>query len=121
MPEWTTSAPSRTSPSITFETFISLPGIGCDDRITVSSGPTSSHRLLRVAMSARADMGSPWLPVEITHTWPGGRSPTSSMSTRAWSGMRSSPISRASRTFFFIDRPSVATLRPNASAASAIC
>ena len=35
--------------------------------------------------------------------------------------MLSSPISRASRTFFFIDRPMVATMRSNAMAASAIC
>ena len=106
---------------MTFDTFISLPGIGCDDRITVSSASISSQRLLRCAISDSADIGSPWLPVEITHTCPGGRSRTSSMSTSAWSGMRSSPISRASRTFFFIDSPSVATLRPNATAASAIC
>ena len=39
----------------------------------------------------------------------------------ARSGMCSRPISRASRTFFFIDRPSVATVRPKAMAASAIC
>ena len=35
--------------------------------------------------------------------------------------MFSSPISRASRTFFFIDMPSVATTRSKAMAASAIC
>ena len=87
----------------------------------MSSASISSQRLLRWAIRARADMGSPWLPVEMTHTSPGGRSRTSSMSTSACSGMRSRPISRASRTFFFIDRPSVATLRPKATAASAIC
>ncbi len=35
--------------------------------------------------------------------------------------MRSSPMSRANRTFFFIDMPSVATTRSWAMAASAIC
>ncbi len=35
--------------------------------------------------------------------------------------MFSSPISRARRTFFFIDMPMVATTRSKAMAASAIC
>ena len=43
------------------------------------------------------------------------------MSMRADSGIVSRPISRASRTFFFIDMPMVATLRPNDTAASEIC
>ncbi len=106
---------------MTLDTFISLPGMGCELRMTVSSGVRSSQRLVPDAMSDSADMGSPWEPVEITHTRPGGRSPTSSMSRRLASGMRSSPMSRASRTFFFIDRPSVATTRSCAMAASAIC
>ena len=89
--------------------------------MTVSPSPISSHRFSRLAMRVRADIGSPWLPVEITQTLPSGWSPMSSMSISAESGMCSRPISRARRTFFFIDRPMVATLRPNPMAASAIC
>ena len=57
----------------------------------------------------------------MMHTLAGSRSPTSSMSTRRFSGMCSRPISRARRTFFFIDMPMVAMVRPWAMAASAIC
>ena len=87
----------------------------------MSPSPMVSHRFSPLAMRVSADIGSPWLPVEITHTSPSARSPMSSMSMIDDSGMCSSPISRASRMFFFIDRPSVATLRPKAMAASAIC
>ena len=83
MPECTTSAPSRTSPSMTLETLVSLPGMGCELRITVSSAPILSHRFSLAAMSASADIGSPWLTrCEMTQTSPGSRSPTSSMSTQ---------------------------------------
>ena len=71
-PECTTLAPRRTSPSITFVTLISLPGIGCELRITVSPAPISSQRFSRLAIRVRADIGSPWLPVEITQTEPSG-------------------------------------------------
>jgi hypothetical protein len=121
MPECTTRTPRRTSPSITLETFISLPGMGCDERITVSCWSSLSHLLSAEAMRASADMGSPWEPVEITHTRPGSSSRTSSMSSRLRSGMVSRPISRASFTFFFMDRPRVAITRSWAMAASAIC
>ena len=56
---------------MTFETFISLPGIGCDDRITVSLRVRVSQRESLLAISDRADMGSPWEPVEMMQTWPG--------------------------------------------------
>ena len=120
-PECTTFAPSRMRPSITFVTLISLPGIGWELRMTVSPSPISSQRFSRLAIRVRADIGSPWLPVEMMHTSPSGWSPTFSMSTSDDSGIVSRPISRARRTFFFIDRPIVATLRLNATAASAIC
>ena len=80
-----------------------------------------SQRFSLLAIRVSADIGSPWLPVEITHTSPSGSPSMSSMSTRELSGMVSRPISRARRTFFFIDSPRVATLRPKAMAASAIC
>ena len=66
-------------------------------------------------------MGSPCDPVEITHTLPGSNWSIFSMSTREASGMWSRPISRARATFFIIDRPRVAIVRPLATAASAIC
>ena len=87
----------------------------------MSPSPMVSQRFSPLAMRVSADIGSPWLPVEITQTSPSARSPMSSMSTIDDSGMCSRPISRASRMFFFIDRPRVATLRPKAMAASAIC
>ena len=40
---------------------------------TTSSSPMRSHLFSPVAMSESADIGSPWDPVEITHTWPGGK------------------------------------------------
>ena len=73
------AAPGRRSPC---DTFASLPGIGCELRITVSSGPSLSHRFSLAAISDSADIGSPCDPVEMTHTRPGSRSPTSSMSTQ---------------------------------------
>ncbi len=106
---------------MTLLTLDSLPGMGCELRMTVSCSCTDSQRFSPAASRARADMGSPWDPVEITQTWPGSSSSISSMSMRTWSGMRSAPISRARATFFFIDRPRVATRRPNEAAASAIC
>ena len=72
MPECTTSAPSRMRPSITLLTLISLPGIGCELRMTVSPSPILSQRFSPAAIRARADIGSPWLPVEMTHTSPSG-------------------------------------------------
>ena len=73
-------------------------------------------------MRDRADIGSPWEPVEITHTWPGVELVDLS---RCRPGRRRGcarrPSCRASATFFPIDRPRVATLRPLAMAASAIC
>ena len=121
MPVWTISAPSRTSPFMTRPTLVSFPGMGCEDRITVSSGPILMKRFWLEAISASAEYGSPWEPVEITHTRPGSRPSTSSMSMSLLSGMCSRPIERASRTFLRMDRPSVATTRPCSMAASAIC
>ena len=64
--------------------------------MTVSPSPIVSQRFSLFAMRVSADIGSPWLPVEITQTSPSGRSPMSSMSMSDDSGMCSRPISRAS-------------------------
>ena len=106
---------------MTLVTPVSLPGIGCELRMTVSFSWISSQRLSPEASRARADIGSPCEPVEITHTSPGGRPSMSSMSMSTESGMRNTPSLRARATFFFIDRPRVATRRPKDWAASATC
>ena len=99
----------------------SLPGMGWALITTTSFSRSRKNRFSPAASRDSADMGSPWDPVEITHTWPGSRSSMSSTSTRASSGMCSRPSRRARATFFCIDRPSVATDRPPAMAASATC
>ncbi len=120
-PEWITSAPRRCSWSITRPTDHSLPGIGCALIMTTSSGSIWTRLFSPVAMSESADIGSPWEPVEITHTRPGSSLPSSSISTMTPSSMLSSPSDRASSTLFTMDRPRNATWRPLAVAALAIC
>ena len=88
---------------------------------TTSPSPTRSHLLSPVAINERADIGSPWEPVEITHISPGGTVSTCSMSIRAPLGMVMMPSRMPSSTFLPMERPSVATLRPLATAASMIC
>ena len=80
-----------------------------------------SHLFCPVAMSESADIGSPCEPVEITHTSPGGTLSTASMSISTPSGMLMMPRRVPSSTFLPMERPSVATLRPLATAASMIC
>ena len=99
----------------------SLPGIGCALMITTSSSVMRSHLFCPVAMSESADIGSPCEPVEITHTSPGGTLSTASMSINTPSGMLMMPRRVPSSTFLPMERPSVATLRPFATAASMIC
>ena len=66
-------------------------------------------------------MGSPWEPVQTTQISPGGSFVASSMSITLVAGTSIRPISRARLTFLIIDRPTNATLRPVAIAASATC
>ncbi len=99
----------------------SLPGMGWALITTTSSSRSWKNRFSPAASRDRADMGSPWEPVEITQTWPGSSSSMSSTSTSDWSGMWRSPSRRARATFFCIERPRVATDRPPAMAASATC
>ena len=72
MPEWTTSAPALSSPSITRLTLLSLPGMAWLDRITVSCSESLTNLFSPRASSARADIGSPCDPVEMTQISPGG-------------------------------------------------
>ncbi len=106
---------------MTLPTFISLPGMAWLLRMTRSPSPTFRRLFSPAAIRARADMGSPWEPVEITHTRRGSRSPIRSMSISLSSGMRSSPMSRARATFLAMERPRVAMVRPLAMATSATC
>ena len=79
----------------------------------MSSGPSFDHRCRwrpseRAPTSARPE--SPWR----SRTPGRGRGRRRLRCRRRWlSGIRSRPISRAMRTFFFIDMPSVATVRSN--------
>ncbi len=121
IPEWTTSAPSLSRPSITLLTLPSLPGMAWLDRTTTSCSPSFNQRFSPRAISPIADIGSPCDPVEMMHTSPGSYRSMSSMSTSDDAGMSSTPSSRPSWTFFFMLSPSVATLRPSSIAAVAIC
>ncbi len=116
-----TSAPRRARPSITLATAHSLPGMACELSTTTSPSSMCSQRLSPEAICASADIGSPWEPVEMTQISPGLWSPIVSMSAKERSGIVSMPSSRAMPTFFTIERPSRATLRPLAMAASASC
>ena len=88
---------------------------------TTSPAPTRSHLLSPVAISERADIGSPWEPVEITHISPGGTESTCSISIRLPLGIEMMPKRVPNSTFLPMERPNVATLRPLATAASMIC
>ena len=67
-------------------------------------------------------MGSPWDPVEITHTLPGGRvADALDVDERVVGDVRAGPSPGPGPRSCAIDRPSVATMRPLAMAASAIC
>src|SRR5919199_1231350 len=66
-------------------------------------------------------MGSPWEPVHMRTTRSSGRSSTSLMSTRRPSGTVRYPRSRATPMLRTIERPTSATLRPCAAAASSTC
>ena len=121
-PEWTTSAPRRCRSSITRPTDHSLPGMGWALITTTSSSPIRSHLFSPVAMSDSADIGSPCEPVEITHTSP-GRHAVDVLDVHQHAvgdGDDAEPCAPGS-TFLPMERPSVATLRPLAMAASMIC
>ena len=72
IPECTTTAPSLSSPSMTRLTLLSLPGMAWLDRITVSWSESLTNLFSPRASRARADIGSPCDPVEMTQTSPGG-------------------------------------------------
>jgi hypothetical protein len=52
-------------------TFDSLPGIGSDDKITVSEAVSLTNLFSPRASWASADIGSPWEPVATMQTFSG--------------------------------------------------
>jgi hypothetical protein len=93
----------------------SLPGMGWALMTTTSSSPMRSHLLSPVAISERADMGSPWEPVEITHISPGRDGVDVLDVDHGPVGTVMMPSRVPSSTFLPMERPSVATLRPLAT------
>ena len=73
------------------------------------------------AIRRSADSGSPWDPVEITTILWSGKSSISLTPTSIPSGTSMWPSLRPMFTFLRIDRPTSATLRPCACAASTTC
>ena len=67
-PEWMTSTPRRWRLSMTRPTDHSLPGMGWALITTTSSSRSRKNRFSPAARRDSADIGSPWEPVEITHT-----------------------------------------------------
>ena len=99
----------------------SLPGIGCELKIMVSSAPTLKLRASPRESRESTAMGSPWLPVHTTQTPPGGKRLMFSTSMRSAVSTRSRCSFLASFTFASIDRPMKAILRPVSWATLAIC
>ena len=61
---WSTSAPALASRLMVSCTRSSFPGTGFAERITVSPRSTVTVAWSRYAIRVRADIGSPWLPVQ---------------------------------------------------------
>ena len=99
----------------------SLPGIGVAEKITVSPLCRSTSRWSPAAMRRNADRGSPWLPVDTTTSFSSGKSSIIFGLTSIPSGTSMWPSWRPMFTFLRIERPSRATLRPSAEAASTTC
>src|SRR5699024_47833 len=88
--------------------------------ITTSPSPTLT-RWSRLAMRLRAAIGSPWLPVHISTMRSSGRSSILRTSTRVSGGTSRYPISAAMVMLRTMERPTKATLRWWAAAASSTC
>ncbi len=67
-----TSAPILASWLMTRVTAFSLPGTGVAEMMTVSPSSISMVLCSPLAMRARAESGSPWLPVHMMTTCSGG-------------------------------------------------
>ena len=123
-PSWplcTSWTPRRARALWRRDTAASLPGMGCEEKTTVSRSPTLRNRWLPSAMRFRAARGSPCEPVHTTHVVTGSRSSSCSSVASIRSEIRSRPSSRARVTLRTIDGPNTTTVRPVSAAASTTC
>ena len=106
---------------MTLLTLPSLPGMAWLDNTTTSFSFSFNHLFSPRAISPSADIGSPCEPVEMMHTLPGSYLSMSSMSTIDDSGRSRMPEIETEPHVLLHAQPSVATTRPSAMAALAIC
>ena len=95
---------------------ISLPGITRLEKITLSPAPRRMCGCEPSAMRERAARGSPWLPVQSSRTWSGGRWEAWASEMKPWEST-SMPTCRAAAAMRIIERPTRQTFRPAARAA----
>ncbi len=107
--------------SIVSLTARSFPGIGVAEKITVSCSCSSTRGWSPCAIRRSADSGSPWLPVEMITSRSSGKSSISPSWTSIPEGMSIWPSWPPMFTYLRIDRPTSATLRSVACAASTTC
>src|ERR671918_32633 len=99
----------------------SFPGMGLADRMTVSPRATLTSLCSPDAMRVNADRGSPCDPVHTTTVRSGGTRSSSSMSTIVPSRTLRCPSAWPTSTLLTMERPTKATRRSLASAASHAC
>ena len=99
----------------------SLPGIGVAEKITVSLEWSCTSRWSLWAIRLSAESGSPWLPVEMTTTFSSGKSSISFGWIMIPCGALAISRLEAMLKFLRIERPTRATLRSSAAAASIAC
>jgi len=116
-----TSHPMWKRRSIVSLTARSFPGIGVAEKTTVSPLRSFTAGWSLWAIRRSAESGSPWEPVEMTTSLWSGRSSISRVPTSVPSGTSMWPRVRPMFTFLRMERPTRATLRPSAAAASTTC
>ena len=109
----TTVQPMRNSRSIVSLIARSLPGIGVALKTTVSPSCSSTAGWSLWAIRRSAEPGSPCDPVDMITSFSSGKSSISRGAIMIPSGMSASPSERAMFWYFFIERPTSATLRPS--------
>ena len=99
----------------------SFPGIGVAEKMIVSPECSFTFGCSPWAMRRSADSGSPWLPVVSITSRSSGKLSISLGDTSSPSGTWAWPSWRAMFRFLRIERPTTATLRSSAIAASITC
>ncbi len=84
---WTTLAPASVNLLIKWFTLVVLPGIGLEEKMTVSPGCNEIWRWVPSAILERAARGSPWEPVHKIIAFSGGVWLISLASTKVPSGI----------------------------------